>query len=152
MIKTLNKLTNEDLNMEKYALLNLVDFSIDNLSVAFPELKEQRTDILSILEKEEKAYHKKLREAELAFFGLAEGLKPGDVFKGRNYNKDISSLLSADKLLYAHVNHGCTQEMAREFGTRKGYVIEEGFDELFEEYKRSGYMPYVKNKLQKKSN
>ncbi|CAD5211881.1 unnamed protein product [Bursaphelenchus okinawaensis] len=134
MLKHMVTISRETLNIGD-RLPELVEYSLDFLGLAFPQLQveQNRKLILKTIAQELKAQGKYKRTSELAFFDMINGLKRGEK-------------LSVGKQLYLFVNFNCKLEWMKEFGERKGVVLEDGFDKLYEEYRVTKVMPWTKTK------
>ncbi|CAD5215971.1 unnamed protein product [Bursaphelenchus xylophilus] len=132
MVRHLVSFSREVLKMDAH-LMELVEYSLEFLSPTFPELydSETRKYITSTIQKQLKTQQKQGRKAEIAFHDLAAGLKEGEA-------------LSVGKQLYLWVNYGCTPELAQRFADRRRIELEKGVEEVWENYKRTGQMPWTK--------
>ncbi len=88
----------------KMTLDEIVGQQVDYFSPYFPELSENREDIMSLVKVEEQRYYETLDRGRSLVQRLSKDLKPGEHFEG-------------EKLIDLYDSHGLNPEIVKEFST-----------------------------------
>lgn len=114
------------LDIERPFLGEMVDVVVETLGDAYPELKENRSFIRAIVEKEEERFSQTLR-AGLAYFeeAVARATEGG------------GGILSGEDAFHLHDTLGFPLELTREMASERGLEVDlEGFDRLMGEQRQ----------------
>jgi alanyl-tRNA synthetase len=99
--RALRSMRTLDLDLQ---LSEIVDRQIDFFIGHFPELEENRSDILNLVDVEEGRYRETLSRGRQLVSKIAKGMKKGDK-------------IGVDKLIELYDSHGLNPEIVREFST-----------------------------------